>query len=212
VTPGLQSPAAPDPDRVPRAREQNDPGKSDTLMSDRAIDTYLNDHLAGAMLGADLAKQIRQRNEGTPLGELMGSIAPQIEEDRQILVDLMERMNTSKNPLKQAAGWVAEKASRVKFSGASSGAPDYGTFMALETLTLGVLGKAKMWKVLKNVQSQYPPLASTNLDELIERADTQHGALERERLAAGALALGHSGDQAPPAPAAPISERGSGGG
>jgi hypothetical protein len=164
-------------------------------MADRAIDVYLNDHLAGATLGTDVAEQIRQRHEGTPLGELMGSIAPQIEEDRQTLVDLMERMNTSKNPVKQAAGWVAEKASRVKFSGAGSGEPDHGAFMALETLALGVEGKASMWKALKAVQSQYPPLASTNLDELIERADTQHGALERERLAAGAVALGNNGDR-----------------
>jgi hypothetical protein len=125
----------------------------------------------------------------------MGSIAAQIEEDRQTLVDLMERMNVSKNPLKQAAGWLAEKASRLKFSGAGSGEPDQSAFMALETLTLGVEGKRSMWKVLKEVQSQYPPLASTNLDELIERADTQHDVLERERLATGVLALGTSGDR-----------------
>jgi hypothetical protein len=68
--------------------------------------------------------------------------------------------------------------------------------MALETLTLGVQGKRKMWTVLKEVQSQYPPLASTNLDELIERADTQHDLLERERLAAGVRALRTSGDRA----------------
>jgi hypothetical protein len=158
-------------------------------MADRAMDVYLNDHLAGAMLGSDLAEQIRQRHEDSPLGELMGSIAPQIEEDRQVLVDLMERMGTSKNALKQAAGWVAEKTSRVKFSGAGSGEPDHGAFMALEALTLGVEGKSSMWKALKAVQSQYPALVSTNLDELIERAETQHAALERERLAAGVRAL-----------------------
>lgn len=146
------------------------------------------------MLGTDLAEQIRQRHQDTPLGELMGWIAPQIEEDRQILVDLMERMNTTKNPIKQAAGWVAEKASRVKFSGAGSGERDQGAFMALEALTLGVEGKASMWKTLKEVQSQYPPLASMNLDELIARAETQHDALERERLAVGALALRNNGD------------------
>ena len=46
-----------------------------------------------------------------------------------------------------------------------------------------------MWKALREIQSQYPPLASTNLEELIARADKQHDALEHERLAAGALAL-----------------------
>jgi hypothetical protein len=101
-------------------------------MADKAIDVDLNDHLAGAALGSDLAEQIRDRNEGTPLGDAMGSIARQIEEDRQTLLDLVERMGTSKKSVKQATGWLAEKASRVKFSGIVSGEPDHGAFMALE--------------------------------------------------------------------------------
>jgi hypothetical protein len=160
-------------------------------MADRAMDVYLNDHLAGATLGADLAKQVRQRHEDDPLGELMGPIAAQIEEDRQTLVDLMERMDASRNPLKQAAGWVAEKASQVKFSGAGSGSPDQGAFMAIESLALGVLGKRKLWTALTAVQDQYPALAATDLDELIRRADTQHDALDGQRLAAAVLALGN---------------------
>jgi hypothetical protein len=164
-------------------------------VADRAIDVYLNDHLGGAMLGSDLARRIRDRHEGAPLGELMKSIAAQIEEDRETLVELMERMDVSKNPLKQAAGWVAEKASQVKFSGLGSGEPDQSAFMELETLALGVLGKHKMWLVLKEVQGEHPPLASLNLDELIQRAVTQHDLLERERLAAGVRALGTRGDR-----------------
>ena len=64
-------------------------------MADKAMDVYLNDHLAGAMLGSDLAEQLRKENEGTPLGELMATLAPRIEDDRQTLIDLMERMGTS---------------------------------------------------------------------------------------------------------------------
>ncbi len=159
-------------------------------MADRAMDVYLNDHLGGAMLGSDLAERIRDQHEGTPLGELMGPVASQIEEDRLTLVNLMERMGTSRNPVKQVTGWVAEKASRVKFSGVASGEPEHGAFMALESLTLGVEGKASMWKALKEVVSEYPPLASTDLDELLRRARAQHSILERERLAAGRRALG----------------------
>jgi hypothetical protein len=160
-------------------------------MADKAIDVYQNDHLAGAMLG-----MISPSRSGTgtraPLGDVMRSIAPQVEEDRQTLLDLMERMGTSTNPVKQATGWLAEKASRVKFSGIVSGEPDHGASMALESLTLGVEGKASMWKALKEVASEYPPLASANLDELISR-EAQPGALERERLAAGRRALGGHG-------------------
>lgn len=92
------------------------------------------------------------------------AIAPQIEEDRDTLVDLMERLDTSKNLVKQATTWVAEKASRVKFGGASSGEADHGAFMALETLTLGVEGKASLWIALEEVADRYPALQATDLD------------------------------------------------
>jgi hypothetical protein len=161
-------------------------------MADRAIDVYLNDHLAGAMLGSDLAEQIRQRHEGSPLGELMGSIAPEIEADRQQLVDLMERMDVSRNPIKQATGWLAEKTARLKFSGIGSGEPDQSAFMALETLMLGVEGKASLWRALKEIRSQYPALTSTDLEHLLMRAERQRDALEHERLAAGTRALANT--------------------
>ena len=90
------------------------------------LDVYLNDHLGGAMLGGDLAEQIRDQSEGTPLGEVMTRLAAEIEEDRDTLVELMERVGASRNPVKQVTGWVAEKASRVKFSGATSGDPTSG--------------------------------------------------------------------------------------
>jgi hypothetical protein len=159
-------------------------------MPDKAMNVYLNDHLAGAMLGSDLAEQIRSRNESTPLGEVMELLAPQIEEDRQTLIALMRSMDGSKNPVKQAGAWVTEKASRLKFLGLSSGEPELGTFMALESLALGVQGKLALWKALKEVTDQHPAIASVNLDELIDRAAAQHDLLERERLTASVRALG----------------------
>ena len=162
-------------------------------MADKAMDVYLNDHLGGAMLGSDLAEQIRDKSEGTPLGDVMTTVAAEIEEDREILVDLMERMGTSRNPVKQVTGWMAEKASRVKFSGVTSGEPDQGVFMALESLRLGVAGKKGLWLVLEQVRGDYDALADLDLARLIERAGTQEQILERERIAAGTRALGSSG-------------------
>jgi CheY-like chemotaxis protein len=158
-------------------------------MADKAMDVYLNDHLAGAMLGSDLAKQIRARSEGTPLADIMGSVAPQIEEDRQTLIALMARIGTSRNPVKRAVGWVTEKASRVKLSGLTAGEPDLGIFMSLETLALGVQGKLGLWKALQQVADRYPAIRSVDLDQLIERAQNQHDLLEHARLSAGAQAL-----------------------
>jgi hypothetical protein len=101
----------------------------------------------------------------------------------------MDRMGVSKNPVKQATTWLAEKTSRAKFSGLTSGEPAVGTFMAIETLTLGVEGKASLWKALKAVRERHGPLASLDLDGLIESAKAQHDALEGERIAAATRAL-----------------------
>lgn len=158
-------------------------------MANNAIDVYLNDHLAGAMLGSDLAEQIQTQSDGTALGELMEFIAPQIEQDRQTLVEVMERFGSAKNPVKQVTAWIAEKASRAKFSGMTAGGPELSAFMALETLALGVRGKACMWIALRQIANQHPAIASVNLEELIDRARTQEDALEHARLAAGARAL-----------------------
>jgi hypothetical protein len=102
--------------------------KRGTEMADKAMDVYLNDHLAGALLGSNLAEQLRSTNTGTALGQLMESLGPEIEDDRQTLIDLMDQMGTSKNPVKQATTWMAEKASRPKFSGLTSGEPELGNF------------------------------------------------------------------------------------
>ncbi|MFZ0387538.1 MAG: hypothetical protein WAL22_17885 [Solirubrobacteraceae bacterium] len=158
-------------------------------MADKAMDVYLNDHLAGATLGSDLARQIRDQHENSPLGDRMRAIAPQIEEDRQTLIALMQRMGTSRNPVKQATAWATEKASHAKFRDMTSGEPGLGTFMAVESLALGVLGKLSLWRALARVADQYSAIASVDLDELIDRARAQYDLLEHERLTASSQAL-----------------------
>jgi hypothetical protein len=151
-------------------------------MAHKPLDTYLNDHLGGSMLGSDLAEQIRERSQGTPLGDVMSRIAAEINEDRQTLLDLMGQLGTHRNPVKEASAWLAEKTSRVKFRGATAGEPDYGLFMALEALMLGVRGKLAMWTVFERNTDKHPGLKAANLDELIARAQSQHDTLDHERL------------------------------
>jgi len=82
-------------------------------MAHKGMDVYLNDHLAGAMFGSDLAEQIEEVAEGTPLGDVMRTISAEIEQDRKSLIDLMEAVGTSKNPVKQLTrGWPRRPAAR----------------------------------------------------------------------------------------------------
>jgi hypothetical protein len=158
-------------------------------MPGTGLDTYLNDHLAGAVFGSDLAEQLQKHAEQGPLRQLMEWLAPQIEEDRQTLLGLIERLDISRSTLKQATTWLAEKTSRPKFGGLTGSANGVGTFMAIETLALGVEGKLSLWIALGEVADCYPQLRALDLPGLAERARAQREALERARLAAARQAL-----------------------
>lgn len=158
-------------------------------MAERALDIYLNDHLAGAAMGCEIAEDLLDRHEGAPLGDRMASLAAEIEADRETLADLAERLGTTSNPVKKGTAWLAEKAAELKFSGATSGNPELGTFLELETLSLGVEGKISMWRSLKAISDDDAALAGMDFDDLIERGEAQRRALEAERLEVGTRVL-----------------------
>lgn len=155
-----------------------------------ALAVYLNDHLSGATLGVDHARELQATLEDTAHGLDMARVADAIAEDRDTLVDLIDRAGISRNPVKQATAWVAEKAGRVKFSGLSSGDRDLGTYLALETMSLGVAGKQSLWEGLRQVAGSHEVLAEVDLDELIARAREQREFLEDLRLTFARLAFG----------------------
>jgi hypothetical protein len=159
-------------------------------MAHRPIDVYLNDHLAGATFGADLARQLEARTEGTDCQPDMSRLAADIEADLDTLIDLMDRIGAARNPAKQIATWVAEKANRLKLAGVTSGNDELGTFLSIEALALGVEGKASLWTTLLELRGHFPELASTDLDNLLQRAQRQRQVLETERTAAAQRALG----------------------
>jgi len=154
-----------------------------------ALDVYLNDHLAGSTMGLDLARRLASQGEGTPLGEVMGAIASEIERDRETLERLMARLDVTQNPVKQGLTWMAEKASGLKFSGATTGDRALGTMLALETLSLGVEGKRCLWESLSVLPDPDPAIQELDLPGLMSRAVSQRAAIDRKRLALVPAAL-----------------------
>lgn len=160
------------------------PQRKPAIVTDKPLGVYLNDHLAGATFGADLARQLAQRTADSSFGPTMRTLADEIEADRETLRGLMDRLGISPNPAKQATTWIGEKLSRFKLSGLGAGHADLGLFLALETLSLGVEGKAAMWVALQRVAERYPPLNGFDLAALEARARHQRTLLEDERAAA----------------------------
>jgi hypothetical protein len=156
----------------------------------RLIAIYLNDHLAGATGGLELARRALGANRGSDFEAPLERLATEIAEDRAALVDVMTRLGVARDPLKVWAGWAAEKWGRLKLNGRISGYSPLSRVLELEVLALGVEGKRSLWRALDRTCADDARLAGVDLEALARRADDQRGLIERERLRAVDLAFG----------------------
>jgi hypothetical protein len=150
--------------------------------------TYLNDHLAGATVGVELAQRARDQNDGTPLGRFLSGLAAEIQEDRETLKAVMGRLDVGEDRLKLAVGWVGEKVGRLKPNNRLFGYSPLSRVIELEALALGVEGKRSLWQALGDLDD--PRLAEFDFDALVERAAAQRAGLEERRRAAAQTAFG----------------------
>ena len=159
------------------------------------IGIYLNDHLAGSVVGGELAKRAASSNSGTELGDFLAELAEEIDDEREVLKSLLDHYGVAQNRFKMPIAWTAEKLGRLKPNGHLTGYSPLSRLVELEGLMLGVTGKLGMWRVLSATQSG---LESFGLDELIVQAEAQRDGLEKWRLEAAQMAFG-AGAQAPSA-------------
>lgn len=158
-------------------------------MDTRLLGIYLNDHLAGAVAATELARRVLHNNRDTGLEGDLERLVAEVDEDRTALEQLMERLGVSRSTLKTSAGWLLEKAGRLKLNGRPFGYSDLSRVEELEALSLGVAGKLALWTALKRLADQGVDLG-LDLDPLIARAQRQRRLLERRRLDAATVTFG----------------------
>jgi hypothetical protein len=156
----------------------------------RLLATYLNDHLAGATAGLELAKRARGSNEGTPLGDFLDRLAAEIEEDRRALRGMMADLEIGEDRLKVALGWVGEKVGRLKLNGQLTGYSPLSRLVELEGLLIGVSAKLRTWQNLRMLADGEPRLDAAALERLTERAERQVRELDEQRETVARAALG----------------------
>jgi hypothetical protein len=151
------------------------------------LEIYLNDHLAGATGGVQLARRLRASNRHDPaFGEPLSRICEEIEADRATLAQVIERLDFSPSTLKPAAAWVAEKLGRLKLNGQLRGYSPLSRLIELEGLLIGITGKIGLWQVLTELE--LGPRLGIDLEQLTTRAAKQRAAVDDlHRLAAVAL-------------------------
>lgn len=158
-------------------------------MASDTLNTYLNDHLAGSVVGSELAGKLSSEYADTTFGSFLATLADDIEQDKKALEELMDRLGIGRSQLKQAASWIGEKLTRVKLSETMTGDRDLKRLLEFETLSLGIEGKLSMWRALIRVAHAHPELAATDLASLAKRAEKQRSDLEERRLKTAEAAL-----------------------
>jgi hypothetical protein len=157
-------------------------------MSD-ALATYLHDRLAGSYFAIKLLSSLSDRYKDADLGAFARSLAVDIKQDQDTLRQVIDKVGKANLDLMEAVGWLMEKASRFKLQSDESG-EGIGTFEALETLTLGIEGKADLWSVLAVICEVDSRVPAYEFDKLIARAQDQFQRVEVQRLSLARTTFG----------------------
>jgi hypothetical protein len=163
-----------------RVNTAPDTGQSQASM----LGIYLNDHLAGATAGTELAHRIARSHRGEPGSGTLRRLAAEVAQDRATLLDIMAALGIKVRRYKAGAAWIGEKAGRLKFNGRLLARSPLSNLEELEILRLGVEGKAAGWRTLRTLADTDTRLDPARLDELISRARRQADLLEDLRVSA----------------------------
>jgi hypothetical protein len=164
------------------------------LLGRNRLAIYLNDHLAAATGAVALARRVRSSNRTNTYGATLSELAGEIERDRRVLIDVMERLSVGPDRLKITASWMTEKIGRLKLNGELVHYSPLSRLEELELLWLGVQGKLSLWEALRITHGSDARLRGVDFDEAIARARSQRRRLDRLRRRAALDALGDPDD------------------
>lgn len=153
------------------------------------LTVYLDDHLAGAVVGLQLARRCHGNNRTNIVGHTLAELIPEIEQDRATLEQLMASLEIEPSRVKMVGATVAERVGRLKLNGQVLGYSDLSRLVELEGLSAGIAGKESLWRALRAVHEDEGPFHGVDLDRMIERAVSQRERVEELRKQAARTAF-----------------------
>jgi len=158
-------------------------------MNRKMLEIYLNDHLAGSVVGENLAKRIVRQNEDNEYGRGLAKIAKEIEEDKATLQKVMDRAGVRQKQVRLALARVTELGTRLKPNGRLVGYSPLSRVLELEGLTIGITGKLELWRSLEALDGD-ADIRGMDFGALAARAESQRDRVEDLRVRAAREALG----------------------
>jgi hypothetical protein len=153
------------------------------------LDTYLNDHLAGAVAAVELLEHLERAHAGTPIARAVSELRAEVEADRETLGSLMMRLHVTESRPRKATAWLAERLAWLKLRLDDSGHGAFRLFESLEAVSLGIEGKLGLWRALATVAPAVPDVSGLDYETLMQRATDQRRRAEALRLGTAVAAL-----------------------
>jgi hypothetical protein len=119
------------------------------------LNTYLNDHRAGAAAGTDLARHIWETNQSSEWAPVLARVAAEIRAEKDVLDGVRSAAGAAGGLLRRVGAVALEQASRVRMS-AGMGESSFGRVSKLEALMSGIQAKQRLWATLR-IASQFHP-------------------------------------------------------
>ncbi|MFI6449196.1 hypothetical protein [Kitasatospora sp. NPDC050543] len=157
------------------------------------LNIYLNDHLTGAFGGAALARRMADTHSDSRRAAELRLLARQVEEDRDELVRIMNRLGVPVRHYRTWLGVAGERIGRLKPNGTLVRRAPLSDLIELEAMRTGVEGKAALWRALRAIADEDPRLDPVDLDRLSQRAADQARTLTAWHQAVSAEVLTRHG-------------------
>ena len=158
-------------------------------MANTHLATYLNDHLSGAVLAIELMKHVEHRSNDEAIRARIAGVRAEVERDRAELKALIEKLDLSASVPRRIIGWLSERMAELKLRLDDPFDGSLHLYEAVELLSIGIEGKAALWRALSAVAPQVPGLSGMDYNGLIRRASEQRETLEPTRLYLAGLAV-----------------------
>ncbi len=137
------------------------------------LSVYCNDHVAAATGGIELVSRMIGVHRGdrheAPLRQLLG----ELREEKTALLRTMASLGVPVRQYKQAAVWIAEKASRAKLNGSLLSRSPLSSLVEFEFLASAVRGKRSGFETLRIAAGVDDRIDAALFDRLIDQANRQ---------------------------------------
>ncbi len=137
------------------------------------LETYLNNHLAGAAVGLLLATRLAESAMDGAEKLFFTDLKERISADQKKLTAVIELAGLSAGGFRNLAGRVLGKVGLWRTEIKSRSHTELGRFEMIEMLTIGIQGKSLLWQTLLEIAPTYPEWSGVNFKTLLKGANIQ---------------------------------------